>query len=87
MRINTSGKQAYRSDLFERTADTLKESIKTGGIEAACIHARNDIKNKQEAMDFLTARLSAGELQEVAEILSTEQVPVAVKIEQHVGPE
>ena len=48
MRLNTSGKQAYRSDLFERTADRLERSTKTGGIEAACIHARNDIENKQE---------------------------------------
>ena len=86
MRINTSGSQEYRSDLFERTADALDESTKTGGVEHACVHTNRDIENKREAMNYLAGRLSARELQEVAEILSTDQVSVAVEIEQHVGP-
>jgi hypothetical protein len=86
MRINTSGKKAFRNDLYERTADTLDEKTKTGAIDAACIHANQDIEAKAEAVDYLSERLSSGELEEVAQILSTDQIKVSVTVEAGVGP-
>lgn len=86
MRINTSGKKAFRNDLYERTADTLDEKTKTGAIDAACIHANQDIKAKAEAIDYLSNRMSPKELQEIAGILSTDEVEITVNIETEVVP-
>jgi len=86
MRINTSGKKAYRDDLYERTAGALDENTKTGGIDAACIHATQDIEAKAEAIGYLSDRLSPGELEEVSEILSTDEVDVSVSVETAVTP-
>ncbi|WP_436934099.1 DUF7692 domain-containing protein [Halovenus marina] len=79
MRINTDGNQSYREDLYERVADKLGESTKTGGIDAACIHAEQDLRNKQDAIEYLAGELSAEELAEVADILSTKQIPLSVE--------
>jgi len=81
MRINTSGKKAWRTDLYERTADVLGESTKTGAIDSACIHTKQDIEAKQEALDYLTERLSPAELEAVAERLSTDEITVSVEFE------
>lgn len=87
MRINTDGNQAYREDLYERVAEKLGESTKTGGIDAACIHAEQDLQNKQDVMDYLEDELPPAQLAEVADILSTEQVPLSVDVEIEVGPQ
>ena len=86
MRIDTSGKKAYRDNLYERTADALDENTKTGGIDAACIHANQDIDAKTEVIDFLSKRLSPGELREVAAILSTDEVAISISVETGVTP-
>jgi hypothetical protein len=76
MRINTDGKKAYRNDLYEETARVLGENTKTGGIDAACIHAKQDVKGKEETMDYLSERLSPDELGTVAELLSTDEIEI-----------
>ena len=76
MRINTDGKKAWRRNLYERTVDVLGESTKAGAIDSACIHAKQDVEAKQEAIQFLGDRLPAGELEAVAELLSTDVVEV-----------
>lgn len=81
MRINTDGKKAWRSDLYERTADVLGESTKTGAIDSACIHAKQDVEAKGEAMEYLAEQLPAAELEDVAELLSTDEVEVSVEVE------
>ena len=86
MRINTAGKKEYRTDLYERTGRNLSEKTKTGAIDAACIHANQDIDNQREALDFLAGSLTADELEQVAEILSTDQIPLSVSVETKVGP-
>jgi hypothetical protein len=86
MRINTDGNQAYREDLYKRVAEKMGESTKTGGIDAACIHAEQDLKAKTDAMNFLADKLSAAELVEVAELLSTGQVDVSADLEMCVEP-
>jgi hypothetical protein len=80
MRINTDGSKAYRDSLYENTAEMLGENTKTGGIDAACDHAKQDISAKEEAIDFLEERLTARELEEVADLLSTKYVEVSVSI-------
>lgn len=85
MRIETNGDYEYRTDLFERTARKLDENTKTGAIEAACMHANQDAEAKRGAMDYLSERLTIYELETVADILSTDQVPVEVAHEIEVG--
>jgi len=81
MRINTDGKKAWRDDLYERTADVLDESTKTGAIDAACIHAKQDFDAKREAIEYLAGELPPEQLQEVAEILSTDEIDLSVAID------
>jgi hypothetical protein len=81
MRINTDGKKAWRSDLYEQTADVLGESTKAGAIDSACIHAKQDAEAKTEAIAYLSERLPAAELQEVAELLSTDEIEVSAQVE------
>ena len=81
MRINTDGNQAYREDLYERVADQLGESTKTGAIDAACMHIKQDLRNKEEAMELLAEELPPEQLTEVAEILSTNQITLTVDLE------
>ena len=85
MRINTDGNQAYREDLYERVADRIGESTKTGAIDAPCIHIEQDLRNKEKAMELLASELPPEQLAEVAEILSTEQVPVSSQVTVTVG--
>jgi len=80
MRINTSGNKEWRTDLYERTADTLDESTKTGAIDSACIHANQDAQAKEEAIQYLAGNLAPRQLAEVAEILSTDEIKIAVEI-------
>ncbi|MFC7073258.1 hypothetical protein ACFQJ7_01410 [Halovenus rubra] len=86
MRINTDGKKAWRSDLYERTADVLDESTKAGAIDSACIHAKQDVEAKQEAIEYLAERLSAGELEEVTTKLSTDTIEISAEVKTDVEP-
>lgn len=81
MRINTDGKKAWRSDLYERTADTLDENTKTGAIDSACIHANQDLDAKREAIQYLARQLPPDELEQIAEILSTDEIEVTVDLD------
>ena len=84
MRINTDGKKAWRNDLYERTADSLDESTKTGAIDSACIHANQDLEAKREALDYLAEQLPPEKLNRVAEILSTDEIEVSVRTDREV---
>lgn len=86
MRINTDGKKAWRSDLYDRTADVLDESTKAGAIDSACIHAKQDLEAKHEAIDYLSERLPAAELEEVAAILSTDELAISACLETDIEP-
>ena len=87
MRINTSGKKEWRGDLYERTAETLGESSKSGAIDSACIHARQDVEAKEEALNYLEDHLPPEKLKEVAEILSTDEIELSVEIDTNVNIE
>jgi hypothetical protein len=85
MRINTDGKKEWRSDLYERTAETLDENTMTGAIDSACIHANQDLDAKQETIDYLKKRLPPDELKRVAELLSTDKIRLQVDIDTSVS--
>ncbi|MFC7057983.1 DUF7692 domain-containing protein [Halovenus salina] len=87
MRINTDGKKAWRNDLYERTADVLGESTKAGAIDSACIHAKQDAEAKQEAIEYLSHRLPAAELEKAADILSTDELNVCACLDVNVKPD
>lgn len=80
MRINTSGKKEYRTDLYERTADALNENTKTGAIDRACIHVEQDISAKQDTIEFLSEVLAPQDLKQVAKLLSTDAVQIDVDV-------
>lgn len=81
MRINTSGKKEWRTDLYERTADTLDENTKTGAIDSACIHANQDIEAKRSLIQFLSKRLPPSDLEKAAKILSTDEIQIEVDLQ------
>jgi len=85
MRINTSGKKAYRDDLYERTADVLDENTKTGAIDAACVHTKQDIEAKREALNYLSEKLAPEHLKEIAEILSTDEISLSASIKAEIS--
>lgn len=85
MRINTDGKKDWRSDLYERTADTLNEGTKAGAIDSACIHANQDLEAKQEAIEYLAGKLPPHELEEIANILSTDEMHLSVSVQTDVS--
>jgi hypothetical protein len=87
MRINTDGKKAYRNDLYEETSRVLGENTKTGGIDAACIHAKQDIRAKEAVLEYLEDKLSPAELQTVAGTLSTDQIELDVEFSTGVSVE
>lgn len=79
MRINTDGNQAWRDDLYERTADVLDENTKTGAIDSACIHTKQDIEAKRETIEYLTDELPPGKLEHVADLLTTDEIEITVE--------
>ena len=81
MRINTSGKKEWRTDLYERTAESLGEKTKTGAIDSACIHANQDIEAKRNLIKFLSKRLPPSELEKAADMLSTDEIKVEVDLQ------
>jgi hypothetical protein len=74
MRINTNGTKAYRTDLYERTADRFGVGTKSGGIDAACEFSTQMLRNLERAAehDDMT--------EDLAEILSTANVTVEYRI-------
>lgn len=77
MRINTEGNKEWRSDLYERTADTLEQNTKTGAIDSACIHANQDPDAKREALQFLSGELPPQQLEQVAQISTTDEIELS----------
>lgn len=86
MRINTDGKKEYRTDLYEETARLLGENNKSAAIDQACLHAKQDLRAKEELVEYLVDRLSATELEHVADILSTDAVTIDVELDTSIEP-
>ena len=79
MRINTDGKHQYRSELYAETAELLGEPTKSGGLDRACEFTRKMDRNLRRAIkhEDMTEDLAA--------ILSTNEIPVEMEIRRRVG--
>jgi hypothetical protein len=64
----------YQSILDAR--DALDVGNNTDAILAACDHAQQDVAAKQDALQYLAHHVPAKHVEEVADRLSTRQVPV-----------
>lgn len=74
MRIRTDGDYAHRKDVIEEAADVLDENTNTAAVIAACDHARQDVKAKRDALEYLARHVSPDVAAEVADRLSTSAV-------------
>lgn len=54
----------------------LGETNNTDAILAACDHAQQDVNAKRDALEYLAQHVPAKHVEEVAERLSTRQVPL-----------
>lgn len=75
MRINTSDKYEWRTDLYDRVGDLLNESTRSGAIDASAQFTEEMMKNLDRAMDHpdMTPELAA--------LLSTSQVELEYEIQ------
>ena len=79
MRINTDGKHEYRTELYEETAELLGEPTKSGGLDRACEFTRKMDRNLRRAIQHEDMT------PELAEILTTTEIPVEYEIRRSVG--
>lgn len=87
MRIDTTGRKEYRTDLYEWAGDVFGEATKAKAIDAACRHAHQDFENKQKAMQYIETHCSGEVARELAEILSTNPMPIHYEFSTSVGVE
>ncbi|ADJ16942.1 DUF7692 domain-containing protein [Halalkalicoccus jeotgali] len=79
MRINTSDKYEWRTDLYDRVGDLLNESTRSGAIDASAQFTEEMMKNLDRAMDHpdMTPELAA--------LLSMSQVELEYEIQSGVN--
>ena len=75
MRVNTADSYAWRLDLYDDVASMLGESTRSGGIDASCEFTRQMLRNLERAADHPDMT------EELAEILSTDQVELEYRVE------
>lgn len=83
--IRTSGDYAHRRATIEDAQDVFDESSMTKGVLAACDHADQDARNKQEALEYLTDHVAGKHVEQVAEILSTRHIPIEYEADVAIG--
>ena len=81
MRIRTDGEFEYRKDAIESAKKALNETTNTAAVIGACEYARKMRRNLERAVDHPDMT------PELAELLSTNEVPVGYRIEASVGKE
>lgn len=79
MRLRTDGEYAHRKDTIETAADVLDENTNTQAVLKACEYLRRMQHNLERAVehDDMT--------EELAEVLSTPEIPVEYRVETYVG--
>jgi len=85
MRINTDGNNEYRPALYEDAAEVFDVPYKVNGIDAACRHARQDERAKQEFLEWAQSELSPEQLTEACDRLSTSTLQLEVEVETDIG--
>lgn len=78
MRINTSDKYEWRTDLYDRVGDLMNESTRSGAVDASAQFTEEMMHNLEQAMDHPDMT------PELASILSTSQVELEYKIQSRV---
>lgn len=81
MRIRTDGEFEHRKDAIESAKQALDETTNTGAILGACEFTRKMRQNLKHAVDHPDMT------PELAELLSTSEVPLEYRIESSVGKE
>ena len=81
MRIRTDGEFEYRKDAIESAKKALGETTNTAAVIGACEFTRKMRQNLERAVDHPDMT------PELAELLSTNEVPVGYRIEVSVGKE
>lgn len=74
MRIRTDGDYGHRIDTIQAAMDALDENTKTAAVLAACEHARQDRRAKEQALAHPDMT------EELAEILSTSAIQLHYEI-------
>lgn len=76
MEIRDTGEYAHRRTIIKDAQDDLGATSMTKAVLAACEHTTRDVENKRRALAYLETNVPGQHAREVAEILSTPQVPV-----------
>ena len=75
MRINTDGKYAWRTDLYDRVGDLMNENTRSGAVDASAQFTEEMISNHEHAVKHPDMT------PEFAALLSTSQVQLDYRIE------
>lgn len=75
MRINTSDKYEWRTDLYDRVGKLMDESTRSGAVDASAQFAEEMIQNLERAAEHPDMT------PELADLLSTSQVKVDYRVE------
>lgn len=75
MRINTTDKYEWRTDLYDRVGNLMNESTRSGAVDASAQFTEEMMHNLERAMDHpdMTPELAA--------LLSTSQVELEYRVE------
>jgi hypothetical protein len=81
MRIETSGKYAWRTDLYDDIGELLGENTRSGAVDGACEFTREMLPALEHAVEHPDMT------EELAEVLSTNVVSVEYRVETGVSVE
>ena len=79
MRIRTDGEFEHRKDAIESAKRALDETTNTGAVLGACEFTRKMVRNLNRAVDHPDMT------PELAQLLSTDEVPIEYRVETTVG--
>ena len=74
MRIETSGKYAWRTDLYDAAGDQLDENTRSGAVDSACEFTCEMLPALERAVEHPDMT------KELAEVLSTQAVEIKYEI-------
>jgi hypothetical protein len=79
MRIETSGKYEWRTDLYDDVGDLLDESTRSGAVDGACEFTTQMLPALGRAVEHPDMT------EDLAEVLSTRMVEVEYRVERGVN--
>lgn len=85
--IRTSGDKAHRRKTIEHAQDALDATSMTAAVLASCDHVTSDVRQKQQALEYLEEHVPGKHVEQVATILHTRHVPISYEAQVEVGRE